>query len=313
MQENQSLLRTFDMVINRLQSEIDCDDAEAAVLRQQLEAVEDVNARYSKRLDDIDSASSSSSGVLLSVSLFDSVLQDACRAAHSFTKILIDLMKSSGWNLDSAANSVHPGIDYAKRGHNRYAILSYVCLGMFGGFDSERFCLDGNGVASDLTIRRKKFLRQFVEHGSMDAMELLNGYPECDFARFCDLKYQQLIHPNMESSLFDGELDQRESVLNSWRSSTPFYEAFVGMASAVWMLHKLAFSFDPTVGIFQVERGVDFSMVYMENITRKHDSANTGGGCKTRAKVGFTVIPGFRVGKTVIQCQVYLNGMKCAE
>lgn len=267
-------------------------------------------------MEDFDTASSSSSELLLSVSLFESVLQDACRAARSFTKILIDLMKDAGWDLDSAANSVHPGVEYTKRGHNRYAILSYVCLVMFGGFDAERFCLGGDGISSDLnlnlnlSIRRKKFLRQFVDHGYVDPMELLSSCPDCDFAKFCDVKYQELIHPTMESSLF-GDFDQKELVLDSWRSSTPFYESFVGMASAVWMLHKLAFSFDPKVGIFQVEQANDFSMVFMESVVRR--GVNSGSRCKTKAKVGFTVIPGFKVGKTVIQCQVYLNVMKSAE
>ena len=62
------------------------------------------------------------------------------------------------------------------------------------------------------------------------------------------------------------------------------------------------------VEIFQVERGVDFSMVYMEDVTKKSNSMG-----KTRAKVGFTVFPGFKVGRTVIQSQVYLCGLKCTE
>ncbi|KAL6007911.1 hypothetical protein ACLOJK_033416 [Asimina triloba] len=309
VEENQSLLRTFDMVINRLQSDIDRKDAEVSALKQQLDSIEEANSRLSMRLDAFESASSSE--LLLSVGLFDSVLQDACRAAHGFTKLLVDLMKDAGWDLGSAANSVYQGIEYAKRGHNRYAFLSYVCLVMFGGFDSATFGLCGNEFAGDLNIRRKKFLREFVEHGSIDAMELLSRNPDCNFARFCEIKYQNLVNPNMESSLFRN-FDEKDSVLNSWQSSCNFYESFVSMASVVWMLHKLAFSFDPTVGIFQVVKGADFSMVYMENVARKGVLVNPGSG-KERAKVGFTVIPGFKVGKTIIQCQVYLNGVKSVD
>ncbi|CAI0383266.1 unnamed protein product [Linum tenue] len=118
-------------------------------------------------------------------------------------------------------------------------------------------------------------------------MELLRSNPTSEFSRFCEKKYQELIHPAMESSLFCN-LDQK--------------------ASSVWTLHKLAFSFDPIVEIFQVERGVDFSMVFMEDVTRKFTLP-----AKARAKVGFTVFPGFKVGRTVIQSQVYLNGLKCTE
>jgi len=62
------------------------------------------------------------------------------------------------------------------------------------------------------------------------------------------------------------------------------------------------------VEIFKVERGVDFSMVYMEDVTRRFMLPG-----KTRAKVGFTVVPGFKIGRTVIQSQVYLSGLKCTD
>ncbi|KAF8413012.1 hypothetical protein HHK36_000985 [Tetracentron sinense] len=318
VEENQSKLRSLEMVFNRLQSDIDLKDSEVSALKQKLEKIQKSNLRLSKSLSDSNCCSSLSStststsppGVLLSVGLFNSVLEDACRSTRSFTKFLIDLMKKAGWDLDLAANSVHPDIEYVKRGHYRYALLSYVCLGMFRGFDSEGFDLGGhesesNGI--DLSFQRKNSLKLFVEHGTGDAMEILSRNPHGDFTRFCEKKYQQLIHPTMESSLFKN-LDQNELVLNSWRSSTALYELFVNMASSIWMLHKLAFSFNPTVEIFQVEQGVDFSMVYMENVTRRDVSPG-----KTRAKVGFTVTPGFRIGRTVIQSQVYLTGIRCAE
>ncbi|XP_043718047.1 protein GRAVITROPIC IN THE LIGHT 1-like [Telopea speciosissima] len=324
VEENQSLLRGLEMVVNRLQSDIDVKDTEVFALKQKLERIQKSNLRLSKRLSNSNSDSKTnpnswpassfvpaSPEVMLSVGVFDSVLQDACRSSHSFTKLLIDLMNKAGWDLDLAANSLYSEVKYAKRGHNRYAFLSYVCLLMFEGFDLESFGLGTdedrcNGVESS-TIRRKKFLRQFVEHGTGDAMELLGRDPSSDFAIFCDKKYQQLVHPTMESSLFRN-MEENEVVLDSWRSSSVFYESFVTMASSIWMLHKLAFAFDPVVEIFQVERGVDFSMVYMENVTRKAVSPG-----KTRPKVEFTVIPGFRIGRTAIQCQVYLIDMRCAE
>ncbi|KAJ4956747.1 hypothetical protein NE237_013530 [Protea cynaroides] len=324
VEENQSLLRGLEMVVNRLQSDIDLKDAEVYALKQKLERIQKSNLRLSKRLSNSsfnsktepNSWSSSSfvpasPEVMLSVGVFDSVLQDACRSSHSFTKLLIDLMNKAGWDLDLAANSLYSDVKYTKRGHNRYAFLSYVCLLMFQGFDLEGFGLGAdevrcNGFESS-AVRRKKFLRQFVEHGTGDAMELLSRDPSSDFAIFCDKKYQQLVHPTMESSLFRN-MEENEVVLDSWRSSSVFYESFVTMGSSIWMLHQLAFAFDPVIEIFQVERGVDFSMVYMENVTRKAVSPG-----KTRPKVGFTVIPGFRIGRTVIQCQVYLTGMRCVE
>ncbi|KAL5728213.1 hypothetical protein ACHQM5_001325 [Ranunculus cassubicifolius] len=307
VQENQSLLRSLEMLVNRLQSEIDSKDADVFVMKQKLKKSEESNSKLLKRLSNSKVNSfAPSPNKLLSITVFDAVLHYVCKSCHRFTKILVELMKRVGWDLDTAANSVYPDVDYAKIGHNRYAFLSYVCLGMFQGFDSKEFGVkeDGMECSSSDSIEegKKSFLKQFVEHATGDAIDILNNNPHGCFAKFCELKYQLLIHPTMESSLFKN-LDQNELVLNLWRSSAAFYQAFVTMAGSVWMLHKLAFSFDPIVEIFQVDRGVDYSMIYMENVTGKGVAPG-----KTRLKVAFTVIPGFKIGKTTVQSRVYLTG-----
>ncbi|XP_022770253.1 protein GRAVITROPIC IN THE LIGHT 1-like [Durio zibethinus] len=301
VQENQSKLRTLETVSNRLQEEIDEKDNEVSSLRKKLAEIRWANTKLSKKLS---GNLNSACDVLLTVRVFYSVLHDACRATHKFSKILIGLMRKAGWDLDLVANLVYPDIDYAKKGHNRFAFLSYVCLGMFRGFDVEGFDLSENEPlcnGNNATCA----LKQLLEHVSSNPMELLSRNQNCEYSRFCEKKYQELIHPAMESSIFSN-LDRNEVVLNSWRSLSIFYESFVSMASSIWALHKLAFSFDPVVEIFQVERGVDFSMVYMEDVTKRYNLPG-----QTRVKMGFTVVPGFKIGRTVIQSQVYLSGLKC--
>ncbi|PSS24142.1 IRK-interacting protein [Actinidia chinensis var. chinensis] len=314
VQENQSKLRSLETLVNRFLTVIDDKDAKVWALRQELEKTQRSNSKLSNKLVSSSSNSKVSSNshmeVVFTIQVFDSMLREACRSLHGFTKLLIDLMKKAEWDLDLAANSVHSGIDYAKKGHNRYAFLSYVSLCMFRGFDLEDFGLDVNGIVcngNNSNPERNSSLKQLIEHITCNPMEVLSKNPSYEFSRFCEKKYQQLIHPTMESSIFIN-LDQNELVLSSWKSLSAFYESFVKMASSMWLLHKLAFSFNPVVEIFQVERGVDFSMVYMEDVTKKSVFAG-----KSRPKVGFTVIPGFKVGKTVIQSQVYLIGLKCTK
>ncbi|KAF5446228.1 hypothetical protein F2P56_031868 [Juglans regia] len=308
VEENQSKLRILGSVSNRLQTEIDQKDNQVLVLKKKLGEIQKSNLELSKRLS---GNLNSSYEVLLSVRVFDSMLHDACRETHRFTKILIELMIKAMWDLDLAANSVYSDIEYAKKGHNRYAFLSYVCLLMFKGFDLEGFGLGENEIACNGQIlsseNNRTSLKQLLEHVSSNPMELLSMSRNCDFSRFCETKYQELIHPTMESSIFSN-LDQNETILNSWRSLSVFYESFVRMASSIWTLHKLAFSFNPVVEIFKLERGVDFSMVYMEDVTRRCMFPG-----KTRSKVGFTVVPGFKIGRAVIQSQVYLSGLQCTE
>ncbi|XP_010512402.1 PREDICTED: IRK-interacting protein-like [Camelina sativa] len=303
VQENQSKLRALGTVSNRLQAEMDAKDLQVWTLRNKLGEIQKSNSKLSRRL----SSNSSSLDVLLSVRVYESLLHDAFKATQKFTKTLIELMEKAGWDLDLAAKSVvHPEVDYAKKGHNRYALLSYVCLGMFRGFDGEGFDLDGG--ESEMSSSESS-LRELMQHVSSNPMELLERDKDCAFSRFCDKKYHELIHPNMASSIFSN-MDENEAVLSSWRSLSTFYESFVTMASSIWTLHKLALSFDPAVEIFQVESGVDFSIVFMENVLKRKQDKKFSTN-PTRAKVGFTVVPGFKIGCTVIQSQVYLTGSKC--
>lgn len=308
VQENQSKLRALETVSNRLQAEMDAKDLQVWSLRNKLGEIQKSNSKLSKILSA--NSKSSSTDVLLSVRVYESLLHDAFKATQKFTKILVELMEKAGWDLDLAANSVHPEVDYAKKGHNRYALLSYVCLGMFRGFDGEGFDLNENDEEESERSTSESSLRELMQHVSSNPMELLERDKDCGFSRFCDKKYHELIHPNMESSIFSN-MDQTEAVLSSWRSLSTFYESFVTMASSIWTLHKLALSFNPAVEIFQVESGVDFSIVFMENVLRKKKQDKRLSTSPTRAKVGFTVVPGFKLGCTVIQSQVYLTGFKC--
>ncbi|KAG2669322.1 hypothetical protein I3760_14G029000 [Carya illinoinensis] len=281
VEENQSKLRILGNVSNRLQSEIDQKDNQVLALKKKLGEIQKSNFELSKR------------------------------ATHRFTKILIELMRKAMWDLGLAANSVYSDIEYAKEGHSRYAFMSYVSLLMFKGFDLDGFGVGENEIVCNGHVlnseKNSSSLKQLLEHVSSNPVELLSMNRKCEFARFCETKYQELIHPTMESSIFSN-LDRNETILNSWKSLSVFYDSFVRMASAIWTLHKLAFSFDPVVEIFKVERGTDFSMVYMEDVTRRCMLP-----CKTRAKVGCTVVPGFKIGRTIIQSQVYLSGLKFRE
>ncbi|KAF8722628.1 hypothetical protein HU200_022463 [Digitaria exilis] len=316
VRENQALLRSFDAVVNRLQAALDAKDAAAAALRLDLESLDDANARLSARLDRAlaPPPGGDAVGAMLSAGVFDSVLRDALRVAHRFARALAEVLRCAGWDLAAAAAAAYPGVSYSKPGHCLYALLSRVCLSMFDGFDSYEFGATADTTeleGIELTIRRNESLQQFIEHSDADPMELMNSSPDCDFAQFCDRKYKQLIHPGIESSLFG---NSEYGTLPVMSVAGPLYELFVAMASSIWTLHRLAWAYDPEVGIFQVSRGTVFSTVYMENIVRsKGFSGSRELGKAVRPKVGFTVVPGFRLGGTVIQCRVYLDHGKREE
>ncbi|KAK4741313.1 hypothetical protein SAY87_024901 [Trapa incisa] len=303
VQENQNKLRTLGMVSDRLQLEMDQKDSEVQTLRKKLGEIQNNNFKLSKRLLD---RLNTSCEISLTVRVFNSVLHDACRAINRFSKILTSLMRRAGWDLKLAANSVYCNVAYVEEDHIHYAFLSYVSLVMFRGFDLENFGVNENVVLcngnSSNSEKGSTSLRGLLEHVSSNPMEILSMEPNCDFSRFCEKKYQELIHPTMESSIFSN-LDGNEAVLSSWRSTALFYKSFVEMASSVWTLHKLGFSFDPVVEIFQLEKGVEYSMVYMEDVVRRSIEVS-----RTKLRVGFTVFPGFKIGSTIVQSKVYMSG-----
>ena len=89
-----------------------------------------------------------------------------------------------------------------------------------------------------------------------------------------------------------------------------FFTAFAEMAMRVWALHCLALSFEEDVTIFQVKKNTRFSEVYMECVTEEPVSAaswESSDSDSGELRVGFTVVPGFKMGKTVIQSQVYVS------
>ncbi|KAL6494092.1 hypothetical protein OROGR_032001 [Orobanche gracilis] len=316
-QENQSKLRVLETIVNSLQSEMDVKDDEARNLRGKLDKIRVSNGGLSRKL--VVKEGNTCFEVLLTIRVFEAMLGDSVKSLRCFVKLLIDLMQMAGWDLEEAANSFCSGVEYSKNDHFRYAFLSYVSLGMFHNFDKNDFGLiDSQIICNGDALRNNDngmmdsehnvYLRQLIQHIAINPMEILSKNPKCEFSRFCDRKYEQLIHPTMESSIFSHLEDKKEKLLDSWKSLTVFYESFVRMTSSIWLLHKLAYSFSPVVEIFRVEKGVEFSMVYMEDVLGKCNLPLT-----SRPKVGFTVVPGFKVGRTVIQSKVYLTDSKLTD
>ncbi|CAA0831816.1 Plant protein of unknown function (DUF641 [Striga hermonthica] len=168
---------------------------------------------------------------------------------------------------------------------------------MFHDFDKIDFGLCNDNC--DVVDEQNGYMRQLIEHVTISPMEILSMNKKCGFSRFCERKYVDLVHPTMECSIFR-HLDRKEKkMLDSWKPLSVFHELFVMMASSIWLLHKLAYTFNPMIEIFQVERGFEFSMVYMENVLGKK-GVFVG---KSKPTVGFTVVPGFKVSKTVVQSQ----------
>ncbi|XP_054794978.1 protein GRAVITROPIC IN THE LIGHT 1-like isoform X2 [Prosopis cineraria] len=310
IQEQQSLLKTYEVMVKKFQSEIQNKDSEIHQLQQQIEEASQKRAKLEKNLKLRGLLTKDSEDenrffpVDLTPDLFTSAAEAASKAIHDFSKPLINMMKAAGWDLDSAAHSIDSNVIYTKRAHKKYAFESYICQRMFGDFEQESF-----GVKSDrVTVTKESFFHQFLSSRETDPLDMLGQNPDSIFGKFCRSKYLVVVHPKMEASFF-GNLDQRNFLVGGGHPRTAFYQAFLKLAKSIWLLHRLAYSFEPNVKVFQVKAGSEFSDVYMESVIKDLVMDES----EVKPRVGLMVMPGFWIGGSVIQSKVYLSNMKVAE
>ncbi|ONK71646.1 uncharacterized protein A4U43_C04F10870 [Asparagus officinalis] len=310
--EQQSLLKTYEVMVKKFQSQIQNRDAEIVQLQQQIQESSQRKLKLEKKLkqrgllskEPEESEENHFFSVELTPTLFSSSAETVCKSIHDFSKPLINMMKAAGWDLDAAAHAIDPAVVYGKRAHKKYAFESHICQKMFSGFQEESFCVE----SGHLNVSSENFFHQFLAVRAMDPLDILSQSPDSVFGKFCRSKYLVVVHPKMENSFF-GNLDQRNYVMSGGHPRTPFYQAFLKLAKSIWLLHRLAFSFDPKVRVFQVKGGTEFSEVYMESVVKDIVIDEK----EEKPKVGLMVMPGFMISGSVIHAQVYLSGVKSSE
>lgn len=302
IEEQKSLVKTYVIMRKKMELQQKVKDFEIASLKQKLESLNSQNRLTEKRLNQsgplyvLDNLHLSG----LSPNHFVTVLRHAVKSIRSFVRLLIDEMKSADWDVDAAASAIEPGVVYGRPDHKCFAFESFVCREMFDGFQFPDFSLPNESLPERRRLRQV-FFEWFMELKSSKVKDHLAQKPRSKFAKFCRVKYSRLIHPRMEMAFF-GNTSDRNLVSAGEFPETTFFAQFAEMAKRVWLLHCLAFSFQPEGTIFQVSKGSRFSEVYMETIAEE-EAFNT---TEYDPRVAFTVVPGFKLGKTVVQCQVYL-------
>ncbi|XP_031265296.1 protein GRAVITROPIC IN THE LIGHT 1 [Pistacia vera] len=276
-----------EKILQKLKSQVEVKESEIFHLQQELQ---DLHLRNAIMADKITQQSLETNNVrVLDVKMFEDSFKAASKSIHEFAKPVISLMKASGWNLDLAATSIEAAVAYSKRCHKKYAFEAYIARRMFHGMS----------------------LHSYNVHDIMkfdDPFVYLVHKPDSDFAKFCRKKYLLVVHPMMEASFF-GNLDQRVFVSSGKNPRTPFYQIFVKMAKWIWILQGIASSIDPKAKIFVVNKGCEFSNVCMESVEELSEGTAGNGEEQTSCKVEFMVMPGFRIGDTLVKSQVYISRM----
>lgn len=133
-----------------------------------------------------------------------------------------------------------------------------------------------------------------------DPFDALVEAPNSAFGRFCREKYLVAVPCSMEVSFF-GNKDHRAFIENGGHPRTQFYQAFARMAVNVWAMLTVARQLKPKAEMFFVKGGVQFQKKHMESVPAKLTPE------EAKISVGFTILPGFKIGCSVIRCRVYLS------
>ncbi|KAK9079054.1 hypothetical protein SSX86_000724 [Deinandra increscens subsp. villosa] len=156
---------------------------------------------------------------------------------------------------------------------------------LYQDFENCVFQKNGSPKLLDPQEQRQAQFSSFCALRNLSWNEVLRKgtkYYSEDFSRFCDQKMSGII-----TSL-------------NWTRPWPeqLLQAFFVAAKCIWLLHLLAFSFSPALGILRVEDNRSFDGMFMEDVLVDRQRAQN----PSRVKV--MVMPGFYVQDRVLRCKV---------
>ncbi|KAG2244786.1 hypothetical protein Bca4012_024313 [Brassica carinata] len=172
----------------------------------------------------------------------------------------------------------------------QYHLEAIISHSIYQDFENCVFQKSGKPKFLDPEQDRKAKFSSFSSLRNLSWNEVLKKgtkYYSEEFSRFCDEKMSLII-----------------TTLKWTRPwSEQMLQAFFVAAKCVWLLHLLAFSFKPALGILRVEENRVFESSYMEDMGADRDKQRSTGSCGP-VWVKVMVMPGFYVQDRVLRCKV---------
>ncbi|GLJ21775.1 hypothetical protein SUGI_0406350 [Cryptomeria japonica] len=166
-----------------------------------------------------------------------------------------------------------------------YHLESLINQALYQDFENCSFQKNGAQSILDIQEHCKENFSSYASLRNLSWNEVLNKgtrYYSESFSRFCDQKMSLIV-----------------SMLN-WTKAwpEPLLQAFFIAAKCIWLVHLLAFSFNPSLTIFRVDKGTNFDPMYMEDIATESNKR------QVPTKVRIMVMPGFYVHDRILICKV---------
>ncbi|CAM6118099.1 unnamed protein product [Calypogeia fissa] len=232
-------------------------------------------------------------------SLLNMALSNAKAAVVRFQKGFSEAIKHRA-DPASLLDLLQPDAHFARNSHINYAVRATVYEVFFEGFENESF-YTSSGVSRflDPDVRLVKFY-EYYRAQSKEAQNHSSDLGDPQFEAFCETKVPNLWRKfNLR---MDGDDPSMQVACLEALGGSQLVSSFRAAAINVWLLHKLAFSFEPPACIFRVGQGAGVDLDYMEPVVNLEDSK------RFVNEVGFMIAPGLRVRKTVLRCEIYLSG-----
>ncbi|KAK3020442.1 hypothetical protein RJ639_047566 [Escallonia herrerae] len=166
-----------------------------------------------------------------------------------------------------------------------YHLEAIINLSLYQDFENCVFQKNGSPKFLDPQQDRHAQFSSFVALRNLSWNEVLRKgtkYYSEEFSKFCDQKMSCIV-----------------TTLN-WTRPWPeqLLQAFFVAAKCIWLLHLLAFSFSPPLGILRVEENRNFDPHFMEDIFVDRQKS------QGPSRVKIMVMPGFYVQDRVLRCKV---------
>ncbi|KAK8655066.1 hypothetical protein V6N13_107658 [Hibiscus sabdariffa] len=220
---------------------------------------------------------------------FLQIVSEARSSVKQFCKTLVAQIEEGDSTLTDNLNLLLQPYKLSLNSKYSNAVLYHlegiINQSLYQDFENSVFQKNGSPKLLDPQQDRQAQFSSFVALRNLSWNEVLRKgtkYYSEEFSKFCDQKMSLVV-----------------SVLNSMRPwPEQLLQAFFVAAKCIWLLHLLAFSFNPPLGILRVEENRTFDPHYMENMFMERQNSHEP------SRVKIMVMPGFYVQGSVLRCKV---------
>ncbi|KAK8697441.1 hypothetical protein V6N13_113589 [Hibiscus sabdariffa] len=211
---------------------------------------------------------------------FLQIVSEARSSVKQFCKTLVAQIEEGDSTLTDNLNLLLQPYKLSLNSKYSNAVLYHlegiINQSLYQDFENSVFQKNGSPKLLDPQQDRQTQFSSFVALRNLSWNEVLRKgtkYYSEEFSKFCDQKMSLIV-----------------SVLNSTRPwPEQLLQAFFVAAKCIWLLHLLAFSFNPPLGILRVEENRNFDPHYMENMFMERQNSHEP------SRVKIMVMPGFYV------------------